>query len=209
MATARMPKRAVAEAGEEQGEDGGCWAEPGGDHGEEFDVAHAEAFLVTDQKVKPADSEQEKRGEDGPHDRSQHFPRDPRAKIRSRIGRRDSHINYAQSDAGQGEGVGETHGFCVHDGEAEEQEAEDGGADGFDGEAEAQIAEQEQRGGGEFDRGVAPGDGLAAMAAAAAEKNPAEDGDVVDGADGCARTAGSASAGGRWIRGAAGGRCRR
>jgi len=54
------------EGSEEQGEDRGRWAEPRGDHGEEFDVAHPQALLVTDEKIEPADKEQEQGGEGGP-----------------------------------------------------------------------------------------------------------------------------------------------
>jgi hypothetical protein len=96
----------------------------------------------------------------------------------------DSGVEDSQGDSREGEGVGETHGFGVHDGEAEEQKAEDRHPDALDGETETQIAEQKQSGGCQFDGGVAPGDALAAVAAASAEKNPAEDGDVVEGADG-------------------------
>lgn len=96
---------------------------------------------------------------------------------------KEHRVEDAERNAGKGEGVGEAHGFGVHDGQAEEQEAEYGHSDPGDGEAEAKIAEQEERRGSQFDRGIAPGDGLAAAAAAATEKNPAEDGDVVAGAD--------------------------
>jgi hypothetical protein len=113
------------------------------------------------------------------------------------------------SDAGEGEGVGEAHGFRVHHGETEEQEAEDGHADAFDGETEKQEAEEKQSGGRQLDGGVAPGDGLVAMAAVSAEKDPAQDGHVVVERRWARRNAGSGSADGRWIRDAAGGRCRR
>lgn len=56
------------EGSQEQGEDGGGGAKPCGDHGEEFYVAEAEAFLVADQIVEPADEEQEEGGEGGPED---------------------------------------------------------------------------------------------------------------------------------------------
>ena len=57
-----------------------------------------------------------------------------------------------------------------------------------------QKAEQEESGSGAFDGGIAPGYGATAGPAAALEKDPAEEGDVVGGSDGRA-AAGAAGAG--------------
>jgi len=102
--------------------------------------------------------------------------------------RAERSVEDPERDPRQRECVGQAHGFRVHDGEAKEQEAEDGHPEAGDGEAELQEAKQEQRGGGEFDGGVAPCDGLMAMAAAGAQENPAQEGKVVEGADGRAAT---------------------
>jgi len=93
-------------------------------------------------------------------------------------------VKDAEHDTGECEGIGEAHGFSVHDGAAEQKKAEDGHAHAGDGEAVFEVAEQEERGSGELDCWVSPCDWLMAVAATAAEKNPAEDGDVVEGVDG-------------------------
>lgn len=88
-------------------------------------------------------------------------------------------VEDAEQETGKGEGIREAHCLCVHDGQTEEKEAEDGHADACDAQAELQKAEQEEGGSGELYCGVAPWDRTLAGAAAAPEKNPAEDGDVV------------------------------
>lgn len=104
------------EGSEEQGEDGGSGAEPGGDHGEEFDVAEAEAFLVTDERIDPADQKQKQGRADAAEDGCAGVPE----MVRQSVGRQQRRVDDAERDAGEGEGVGEAHGFGVHDGEAEE-----------------------------------------------------------------------------------------
>lgn len=128
---------------------------------------------------QPADEEQEEGGERG--------PKQSHASVLDaggyRVGGLECGREDAEYEAGQRERVGKAHRLCVHDGEAEEQEAKHGGGDTGDGESEAQPAEQEERGRGQFDRRIAPGDALFAMAATSEKKEPAEQGDVIAGRD--------------------------
>lgn len=194
------------ERSQKQGEEGRRGTEPGGDHGDEFDVAQAQAFLVADEEVEPADQEQEEGGEDRPDCRDDEAgnPCCPQRKSEpsSRIQdfyqpgwedegswndaeerRCNSGVENSQHDARQGKRIRQPHGLGIHDGEAEEQETKNGHSDGNDAKSEAQKAEEEERGGGELDGWVSPGDWPAAGSAAAAKENPAENRNVVGGLD--------------------------
>jgi len=59
-------KEAGGEGSQEQDEEGRSGTEPGGDHGEEFDVAEAEAFVMADHGIEPADEDQEEGCKRGP-----------------------------------------------------------------------------------------------------------------------------------------------
>ena len=132
------------------------------------------------QTVEPAEQKQNQSGGKGTQNRETGVPE----MIAESFAGLKKRVENAKSDAREGEGIGKAHGFRVHDGEAEEQETEDGGAEAGEGEAEAKKAEQEERRGGQLNGGIAPGDAPTAGTAAAAEQDPAEEGDVVGGTDG-------------------------
>ena len=103
------------EGSEEQREESGRGSEPCGDHGDEFDVAHAEAFVVADEEIEPADEEQEQGGGECGKGRFARIPdMVPQSAWLKGI------VKDAEHDTGECEGIGEAHGFSVHDGEAEQ-----------------------------------------------------------------------------------------
>ena len=97
--------------------------------------------------------------------------------------RRDLRICNTERNSRQRERVGKPHGFRVHDSEAEEEEAEDSHSYAHDGKTEMQETQEEKRSGGEFDSGIAPGDRPMTVTAAPAQKNPAQDRNVIAGND--------------------------
>ena len=131
-------------------------AEEGGDHGDEFDVAEAEAFAVAEGLVGEADEEQDAGGEgdgeeaaedevlgagedyvavvDGAADAGEGVVAVEQevVLVGREVGGADADEQEAEERAGEGEGVGEGVGLPVHDEEADEEEAEDGEGDGVD-----------------------------------------------------------------------------
>ena len=97
--------------------------------------------------------------------------------------RGDLRICNSQCDSRQRERVRQPHCFRIHHGEAKEQEAEDSHSEAHDAEAELKEGQEKQGGCRELDGRIAPGNGLMAVAAASAQQNPAQDGQIVTSAD--------------------------
>ncbi len=139
---------------DEEGEDRWPEAEKGGDHGEEFYVAHAHAFAVAERFVEPADDQEDERGSDdggdaaedealgaGEEDVAVIGDASGTCEVEAVFGEEDLVFGGAEEDglradeeegdgdAGQGEGVGEGEGLPVDDHQADQEEAEDGDAE--------------------------------------------------------------------------------
>jgi len=138
---------------EEEYEAGLHGPHPGGDHGQQFCVAEANAFAAAHQPVQAADEQDNDSCAGCPEERfSGGFPLQWGERA---VSADERGVNDAEGESGKGEGVGKQHGFGVGCGETEQQPAENGGGDAAQCEPEGEEAEQEERCGGRLDERIA------------------------------------------------------